>query len=145
MKPGLGLAYGQDGDAFRVFVPPLGLGVKIAHGIQLIAEELRPDGLVVCRGENVQDAASEGELSRPFHHAAAAVARGHQPGGQIVHGIFLANLQPEGSFLQDCRRHGAKAHRLPAHNLNGGAPLTQIIELTKPLLLPGAGHHGGVI
>ncbi len=145
VKPRLGLTHRQNGDAFRVFVPPLGLGVKIAHGIQLVAEEFRPDGLVVCRRENIQNAAPEGELAGAFHHAAAAVARGHQPGGQVVHGILPADLQPEGSRLQYGGRHGAKAQGFPAHDLDRRAAFRQVIELAQPFLLPGAGHHGGVV
>ena len=145
MQTRLCLCHRQDRDGLDIFIAPLGLGVKIAHGVQLVAEKFRPDGLVGGRGEHVQNAAPKGKLSRAFHHAAAAVARGSQPGGQIVHGVFLPHFQGKGGTCHNLRGHGAKAQRLPGHDLQLGPALRQVVELPQALLLPGTGYHSGVI
>ena len=74
MKFGLGLAYRKDGDGIHVFGSSLGVGVKVAHGIQLVTEEFGADGHVGGRGVDIQNAASDRELTGAFYHAAAAIA-----------------------------------------------------------------------
>ncbi len=145
MEAGLGLAYGQDGDGIRVFAAALGADVEVAHGVQLVAEKLRPDGLVGGRGEDIQDSATEGKLTAALHHAASAVARGGKPPDQIAHGIFLPRFQGKGGLHQHRSRHGAQAQRLPGENLKPGLSLGQLVQLPQPLLLPGPADHCRVI
>ena len=145
MKPRLGLRHRQDGDGGDVLTAPLGRRVKEAHGVQFVAEEFRPNRLILCGGENVQNAAPDGELSRPLHHAAAVVPGGGETGGQVFHGIFPANLQREGGGKKRGLGHGAQAERFPGHDLQACLPGSQVIQLPQALLLPASGHHGGVV
>ena len=145
MESRLGLRHRQDGDGGDVLTAALGRRVKEAHGVQLVAEEFRPNRLILCGGENVQNAAPDGELSRPLHHAAAVVPGGGETGGQVFHGIFPANLQREGGGKKRGPRHGAQAERFPGHDLQACLPGGKIIQLPQALLLPASGHHGGIV
>ena len=53
MQMGLGLAHGQNHDPVGILRPALGVGVKIAHGIQLVAEKLGTDGTVGGGGVDI--------------------------------------------------------------------------------------------
>ena len=145
MKPRLGLRHGQDGDGGDVLAAALGRRVKEAHGVQLVAEKFRPDRPVFGGGEDVQNAAPDGELPRPLHHAAAVVPGGGETGSQVLHGVFPANLQRERGGEKRGLRHGAQTERFPGHDLQAGFPNGKVIQLPQALLLPAPGNHGGVI
>ena len=145
MKPRLSLRHGQDGDGGDVLTAALGRRVKEAHGVQLVAEEFRPHRPVFGGGEDVQNAATDGELTRSLHHAAAAVTGGDQSGDKLVNRIFLAGFQMECGSGKHSRGQRALAGRFPGHNLDRGISPPQRIKLPQPLLLPGAGNNGGII
>ncbi len=145
MKPRLGLRHGQDGDGGDVLTAALGCRVKEAHGVQFVAEEFRPDRPVFGGGENVQNTAPDGELTRSLHHAAAVVPGGGETGDQVFHGVFPSNFQRERGGKKRGLRHGAQAERFPRHDLQRGFPNGEVVQLPQPLLLPASGHHGGVV
>ena len=145
MKPRLGLRHGKNGDGGDVLTAALGRRVKEAHGVQLVAEEFRPDRPVFGGGEDVQNATTDGELTRSLHHAAAVVSGGGETGSQVFHGVFPANLQREGGGKKRGLRYGAQAERFPGHDLQACLPGSQVIQLPQTLLLPASGHHGGVV
>ena len=78
------LRHRQELCLLEVFCPPLGAGVKEAHGVQLIPEELTADGPVAGGGEKVQNAAPEGKLAYPLHLLTADIAGGSQSPGQLL-------------------------------------------------------------
>ena len=145
MESRLGLRHRQDGDGGDVLTAPLGRRVKEAHGVQLVAEEFRPDRPVFGGGEDVQNAATDGELTRPLHHAAAVVPGGGETGNQVFHGVFPANFQRKGGGKKRGLRHGAQTERFPRHDLQRGFSNGKVIQLPQALLLPASGHHGGVV
>ncbi len=53
VKTGQGLTDRQNGDAIAVISAALGGDIEITHGVQLVSEELRPDGLIGGRGEDI--------------------------------------------------------------------------------------------
>ena len=112
----------QQPDGADVFAPALGVRVEVGQGIQLVAEEFQPDGLILTGGVDIGDAAPESKLTGALHHAAAAVARGGEPGGQFLQGVFLPHLQADAAVFQNVRRHGAQAQGLPGENLDGHLP-----------------------
>ena len=85
VQPRLGLRHRQHCNRLHILRPPLGAGVKIPHGIQLISEKLRPDRLPLRRRIQVQDSAPEGKLTGAFHHGGTAVAHGNQASQQLFH------------------------------------------------------------
>ncbi len=145
MKPRLSLRHGKNGDGGDVLTAALGRRVKEAHGVQLVAEEFCPHRPVFGGGEDVQNAATDGELTRPLHHAAAVVSGGGETGDQVFHGVFPANLQRKGGGEKRGLRHGAQAERFPRHDLQRGFSNGKVIQLPQTLLLPASGHHGGVV
>ena len=145
MKPRLSLRHGQDGDGGDVLTAALGRRVKEAHGVQLVAEEFRPHRPVFGGGEDVQNAATDGELTRPLHHAAAVVPGGGETGDQVFHGVFPADFQRKGGGKKRGLRHGAQTERFPRHDLQRGFSNGKVIQLPQALLLPASGHHGGVV
>ena len=77
---------GEKGDGLPLGGPPLGHRVEEAHGVDLVPPEFQPDGEVQAGGEHVQDAPPQGELPRPLHLVAPAVAGGGEgvgEGGQV--------------------------------------------------------------
>ena len=87
---GQDLAAGEDQGALHVLHPALTSRVEKAHGVDLIAEEFAADGLFHEGGEDVQDAAPDGELPHAFHLEDPGVARRRQAlrkGGKIQ-GLF---------------------------------------------------------
>ena len=56
------------------FGAALGDGIKKAHRVQLIAEELGADGLIVRGRKDVENAAAQRELSRALDEARAGIA-----------------------------------------------------------------------
>ena len=145
MEGGLGLADGEDQSLLNVVGTALGGGVEVAHGVQFVAEEFGTDGMVGGGGEDVQNAAADGELTGALHHAASAVTGGGEPGNQLLQGILGAHLQTEGGAHQHPAGHGPLAQGFPGQDLEPGLAAGQFPELTQALLLPGAGDTGGVI
>ena len=145
MQPRLAFPHREDFYGFDVFRPALGVGVEIAHGVQLVPEELRPDRLLRGRGEDVQNSTPEGELTRPFHHAASTVACGGKPRQKLLYGILPTSAQGEHGLFQNLRGHGAQGQGFPGENLHRSFARQKVIELPQPLLLPLPGNHGGII
>ncbi len=131
-----GLAHGQQHRALQILGAPLGQGVKAAHGVQLVAEELHPHRLVRPGAEHVQNPAPQGKLARALHHVAAAVAQGEQSGGQLPGVRQGPHRQLLRSPQQGRGGHGAQAQGLPGGDeqpaLSGG----QVVQGPDPLLLP---------
>ena len=65
--------------------------------------------------------------------------------GQLLQGVFPANLQGEGGAVQHGGGHGSLGQGLPGQNLQLCLTAGQQIELVQTLLLPGTGNHGGVV
>ena len=145
MQTQLGFSYRKDGDAVCIFGTPLGNGVKVAHGIQFVPKELRPDRPVTGRGENIQNTAPDGKLPGTFHHTAPAVTAGGELPAQLIQSVGTADFQGKDTILQHPGGHGTQTHGLPGQNLYLGGPGLQIGKLTNPLLFPLAGDHGVVI
>ena len=118
---GQGFPGGHDQHFFQVVGTPLGLGVKVAHGVQLIPEKFQSHRGILSGGVQVYNAAPHRELAHALYHAAAAVARGDQTGGEGFQEVFFSQFQSEAGFVQHCRGNGPLAQGFPAHNLNGGA------------------------
>ena len=59
-------------------------GVKYAQGVDLVVEKFAAHRLLHPRGEHVQDAAPQGELSRALHLVAPGVSGSGQPPGQEI-------------------------------------------------------------
>ncbi len=127
MEARLGLRHRKNGDRLHVFVAALGVRVKKAHGVQLVAEELRPDGLIGGGGEDVQNAAPEGKLAAALHHAAPAVARGGEPPEQLLHGVFLPHAQGKRRPQKHIPGHGSKTQGFPGDDLQFCPALGKII------------------
>ena len=145
MKPGLGFSHRQNRQFLQIVGAALGVRVKAAHGIQLIAKEFGANGTVGGGGVDVQYSAPDGKLTGAFHHAAPAIAGSGQPFQQIVQRIFPANLQTESGVQQNVLRHGALAQGFPRENLQRCPAAGQIVKLAQPLLFPGAGDDRGVV
>ena len=145
MKPGLGLANGQDHHIVRILRTALSVRVEIAHSVQLIAEKFSADGAVGGRGVDIQNTAADGKLAGTFHHAAPAVAGTRQPADQCVQIIFFSGFQAESSPLQHPGRHGTLAQCFPGEDLKSGSTVGEVKELPKPLLLPSTGNNCGII
>ena len=79
---GQDLGAGEDQGLGDVLDPALRAGVEEAHGVDLIPEELAADGLFHEGGEDIQDAAPDGELAHALHLLAAGIARRRQGFGE---------------------------------------------------------------
>ena len=140
-----GFSGGENAHGGQIIAAALGINVKIAHGVQLVAEEFQTDGIVLSGRVDIHNAAADGELAHALHNAAAAVACSNQTRAQLVQRIFLADFQSEAGLVQNMGRQGPQTHGLPGHDLNGGRTGGQIIELPQTLLLPAAGDNRCVI
>ena len=145
MEPGGRLGHGQEDGLLNVLRAPLGDGVEEAHGVQLVAPELGPDGIVAGRGVDVQDTAPDGELAHALHQGGAGVARRREPLGQVVETVGRAGFQPDGGGEQDGPWHGPQAQSVQGCHQQGRFALGQVVELPQALLLPAPGDHGGVV
>ena len=87
----LRLRHGQEDGLFHVFRAPLGDGVKIAHGVQLVAEKLRAQRLFLRRRIHVQNAAAQRELSHALDQTCTGIARPGQAADEIRHAVFCAD------------------------------------------------------
>ena len=79
---GQDLGAGEDQGLGDVLDPALRAGVEEAHGVDLIPEALAADGLFHEGGEDIQDAAPDGELAHALHLLAAGIARRRQGFGE---------------------------------------------------------------
>ena len=137
--------HGQEGDGLGIFRAALGLGVEEAHAVQLVAEELGADGLVVGRGIDVHDAAAHGELPHALHQLRPGIARLHQPLRQLRQGIAGPTAQGDGAGKERLLRHGAQGGGLKAHHQHRRAALGQVIQRPQTLLLPAPGDRRRVV
>ena len=62
----------------------LGRGVEAPNGFDLIAKKLKTHGLRLIGRKNVQNSASNGVFTRPFHRIATLVADAFEMRRQIV-------------------------------------------------------------
>ena len=127
MEARLALRHRQHCDFLHILRPTLGVGVEVAHGIQLVSKELHPDRLPLRRGKQVQDSPPEGKLAGPLHHGGAAVAHGHQAGQQLLHRNLNPQTQLKGGGKQGALGHSPEAHGLPGENLEPGLAFSQIV------------------
>ena len=140
-----GLCHGKNPGRGKILSPPLGVRVKGGEGIQLVAEELRPDGAFSAGGVDVHNAAPDGKLAHALHHGGAVVARGSEAGSKFLQRVFLSNLQGESGSFHYGGGHGPQTQGFPGENLNGRFSQGKRIELPDPFLLPGPGNGGRVI
>ena len=127
MKPGLCLTHRKNGNAVHVLGTPLGIRIKVTHGIQLITKEFRAHRHVCGGGENIQNTAANRKLSGTFHHTASAVTGCGKPTQKFIHLVFLAGFQGESGVQQHLGRHGSLAERFPGENLDRCVAPGQIV------------------
>ena len=139
------LGHGQDDELVGIFDAPLRDGVKIAHGVDLVAEEFQTHRALLCRGEDVHDAAAHAELARALHEGAAGVARVQQAGDQLVQFELRAGQQAHRGGEQLRLRHRPQGKRLERRQEQGRFAARQIVKAAQALLLPAARDGGGVI
>ena len=82
----------------------LGLGVELADGLDLVAEEIDADGAVGLRGEDVDDAAANGDLTGHFDNIDAGVADGEEVFEQHLRQVLLADAQVQGEGTVEIAR-----------------------------------------
>ena len=139
------LGGGQQQRLLNVFRPPLGGGVKLAHGVDLVVKELAPHRLVHQGREHVQDAAPQGELAHALHLPAPDVPGGGQVLGQLVQIADAADAQLPAAPLQRVPGHGPLEKALHRGHQEGVFPLGQPPHQRQPPVLPLAGEGGGVV
>ena len=69
----------------------LGLGVEVADGFDLVAEEVDADGAVDLGGVDVEDAAAEGDLAGHLDYVDAGVADGEEVLDEHVGQVLFAD------------------------------------------------------
>ena len=134
------LRHGQKDGFVHVFRAPLGDGVKIAHGVQLVAEKLRAQRLFLCGRIDIQNAAAQRELPHALDEARPRIPRARQPLDQLLHAVFRPAPERHGRRKQNLPRHRAQKQRVKARDPHRHAALRQIVEQPQPLLLPLARH-----
>ena len=144
-KLGQHLRRRQDLRRAEILDAPLGVGIEEAHGVDLVPEELHPDGLGVGRGEKVQDAPPQGELAHALHLLAAGVARGGQGAGQLPQVVPLSHPQNLGRLGQQGFGNGALENGLHRTDQQGALPRRQGPQGGQPPVLVLPGHHRGVV
>ena len=135
----------EEGRLLTVFRAALGVDVKIAHGVRLVAEELHPDRTLLARGEKVQDAAPQGKLTHALHLLPPGIARGREGLRQLVQVIALPQPDRAAGPFQGLRRQGALEERLHRHHSEGAPPLQQGLEGGQTPVLILAGDHRGMV
>ena len=145
MEPGLGFAHGEDDHGIGILRAALGVGIEVAHRVQLVAEEFGTEGPVSGGGVDVHDAAPDSELAGTLDHAAAGVACMGQLFEQFLQGILLTDFQREGGPGQHGGGDGPLGEGLPGEDLELRPAVHQREKLIQPLLLPGPADHGGVV
>ena len=133
----------QKRDFFNIFRSALRCGVKIAHGVQFIPEELHTDRSGSAGGIDIQNAATEGKLSGALYKGTSAVAQISQFGNQGVQVIAASYHKIDSRRKQGFFGHGSKTQRLSGCQKHGVALTPQMIEHGKPLMLPATGYSGG--
>ena len=113
MESGLGFAHRQDQHLVYIFGAALGVGIKIAHGVQIVPKKFCPKGSVGGRGEYIQNATPNRELTGALYHIAAAVACAGELGQKFVQFVFAAGFQRESGAAQHFFGHGPLAQGVP--------------------------------
>ena len=139
MQARQGLLRRQKKRFVTVFSAALGDGIKKAHCVQLVAEELGADGLVVRGREDIQNAAAQRKLPRALDEARAGIAGGGELFGQLVEVITAARRQADGSGVERRFRNRAELERLERRDKDGGLARREVVEDAQPPLLPFAG------
>ena len=84
---------------------PLGEGRERAHLLDLVAEQLDAQRLAAGRGEDVDDAAADGELPALIDPVDALVAGARERLGEAVEAGLIADDEPHGPWPELRRRH----------------------------------------
>ncbi len=103
------LATAEEGDGVDAGRRPLVGDVETSQAVDLVAPQVDPDGLVIGRGEDIDDAAPHGQLAAVFHQGLAPVTHAHQPGDQLVDhqrvtlgdGYGTGGVAPRPELLED--------------------------------------------
>ena len=139
----LRLGHGQEDSLVNVFRAPLRDGVKIAHGVQLVAEKLRAQRLFLRRRIHVQNAAAQRELSHALDQTCAGIARAGQAFDQLRHTVFRTDPKRHGRGKERLPRERAQQQRVQTCHQHRDASLRQRVQQPQPLLLPLPGHADG--
>ena len=145
MQPGGSFGNREQGGFVDIFRPPLGDGVEEAHGVQFIAPELGPDGLIVGGRVDVQNTAADGKLSHTLDQGGAGIAGIRQFSGKILQFVGRAALQGNGGGKQHLLRHSPQTQGVQGRHQQLRLADGQIVQLPQPLLLPAAGDYGGIV
>ena len=145
VKAGLRLTDRQYHKVVDVVSTPLGIRIKITHGIQLVTKEFGTDRPVGSGGVDIQNATANSKLTGSLDHGASRVTGRGQTGKQFVNRIFLTHFQTECSTKQGGGGHGPLAERFPCENLEWCSAGCQIEQLAQALLLPCTGDHSSII
>ena len=122
----------------------LGVRVEKAHGVDLVAPELGPDGPLGSGGIYVQNAAPAGKLAGPLHHLASAVAAAKQRRLQGLGPGALPHPHGEGGTLQALG--GQRPLQQPRHSDHCGVgPLQEGVQSGEPPLLVLTGYRLRVV
>ena len=139
------LRHRQQHGPLQIVGPALGQRVEGPHGVQLVAEELRPDRGVHGRAVYVQDPAPERKLAHALHHLAAGIARPQQTGAERLQVVLLPPGQLHRSGSKGAFRQGTQGQGLPGGEQQLGLPVGKGPKGPQPPLLPLAGGGGGVV
>ena len=130
-----GLGGGQQGEAVDPVDAALGGGIEAAHALDLVAEEIEAQRLLLAGGEEVDQAAAHRELAGIAHRLGAAIAIGLEQGREPLDVDPLAGREP-GDELADAERgqrplgggvdggdEELRLRRLALQRVQGGEPL----------------------
>ena len=108
---------------------------ELAQLLQLVAEELQAQRMLVGGREHVHDATAHGELSAARHHVDARVGEIDQPHAQVGEVVAATAAR---------QHHGFDRGQVVGEGLEGRAHAGREHELTGRVLLPrGDGPQGG--
>ena len=91
-----GLGEGEEAGGVELRRGALGLGVELADGVDLVAEEVDADGAILLGRVDVDDAAAHGDLAGHLDDIDAGVADGEQVLDEHVGQVLFAGAQGEG-------------------------------------------------
>ena len=97
-------------------------GGELAKRFDVVTEVIEPDGAARRRGEEVDDAPPDGELSAVLDHVDPRVAQGHQAFGQGVGGKRRCCLQDEGFVVSERRDQTLDGGEDGGHHDHGSGP-----------------------